>query len=127
MGDEDTVYRRHESPDKEEVIPQEKEHLVRQMAVKQNQKQLTPYNKVATIGYQTSFITHLKPENLEAALKKHIEDVEIEQGNGIQLLLRESQKEYKIDFALVHYMNHVLQKTGMRARFLKMDNQKVCV
>jgi len=60
------------------------------------------------------------------ALKKHIESVEIQQGKGIQLLIRESKKEYKIDFELVHYMKHILQRTGLRARIFQ-DDEKYCL
>jgi hypothetical protein len=41
------------------------------------------------------------------ALKKHIEAVEYQQGGGLELVLRESKKDYKIDFELVHYMKNI--------------------
>ena len=52
-------------------------------------------------------MTHLKPDNLMNALKRHIEAVENQQGNGLELVLRESKKDYKIDFELVHYMKNI--------------------
>jgi len=78
MDEEDTIYRTKE--EKELVIPQEKEHLVKPLAGKLQPKQLVQYNKTASMGYITEFITHLSPDHLEAALKKHIDDIEIEQG-----------------------------------------------
>jgi hypothetical protein len=59
------------------------------------------------MGYTSCFLTHLRPDNLMNALKKHIEAVEYQQGGGLELVLRESKKDYKIDFELVHYMKNI--------------------